>query len=135
MKINQLFSRMIPEYILQMLLESFNLKSLHDQTEFTAKDLEKINTVDRFKIIIPLLQVYYLPCKFKIYLVDLHVQKCLTVLRQVIRLYNVRLISTERYLKKRKIIVYSLNNVDNLLKINISHTSVTIDIHLAYAHD
>ena len=126
MKINQLFSRMIPEYILQMLLESFNLKSLHDQTEFTAKDLEKINTVDRFKIIIPLLQVYYLPCKFKIYLVDLHVQKCLTVLRQVIRLYNVRLISTERYLKKRKIIVYSLNNIDNLLKINISHTSVTI---------
>ena len=126
MKINQLFSRMIPEYILQMLLESFNLKSLHDQTEFTAKDLEKINTVDRFKIIIPLLQVYYLPCKFKIYLVDLHVQKCLTVLRQVIRLYNVRLISTERYLKKRKIIVYSLNNIDNLLKINISHTSVTM---------
>ena len=126
MKINQLFSRMIPEYILQMLLESFNLKSLHDQTEFTAKDLEKINTVDRFKIIIPLLQVYYLPCKFKIYLVDLHVQKCLTVLRQVIRLYNVRLISTERYLKKRKIIIYSLNNIENLLKINISHTSVTI---------
>ena len=126
MKINQLFSRMIPEYILQMLLESFNLKSLHDQTEFTAKDLEKINTVDRFKIIIPLLQVYYLPCKFKIYLVDLHVQKCLTVLRQVIRLYNVRLISTERYLKKRNIIVYSLNNIDNLLKINISHTSVTM---------
>ena len=126
MKINQLFSRMIPEYILQMLLESFNLKSLRDQTEFTAKDLEKINTVDRFKIIIPLLQVYYLPCKFKIYLVDLHVHKCLTVLRQVIRLYNVRLISTERYLKKRKIIVYSLNNIDNLLKINISHTSVTM---------
>ena len=126
MKINQLFSRMIPEYILQMLLESFNLKSLRDHTEFPAKDLEKINTVDRFKIIIPLLQVYYLPCKFKIYLVDLHVQKCLTVLRQVIRLYNVRLISIERYLKKRKIIVYSLNNIDNLLKINISHTSVTI---------
>ena len=123
MKINQLFSRMIPEYILQMLLESFNLKSLHDQTEVTAKDLEKINTVDRFKIIIPLLKNYYLPCKFKIYLVDLNVHKCLTVLRQVIRLYNVRLISRERYLKKRKLIIYSLNNIDNSLKINISHMS------------
>ena len=45
---------------------------------------------------------YYLPCKKKIYLNDHDFEKCITILRQCIKLYNYKLVSKEKYIFTHK---------------------------------
>ena len=61
----------------------------------------------------PLLVDYYLPCKSRTYLNDLTPKNVITVLRQIVRLYDYNVISKEKYIKGDKFIIYQLvPNVD-----------------------
>ena len=53
-----------------------------------------------------LLEEYYLPCKKKVYLDNLTLKKCITILRQLVKLYDYILKSNEKYIKGEKIIIY-----------------------------
>ena len=51
---------------------------------------------------IPELQKYYIPCKSKKYLNQLNEKKCITILRQFLKIHNHTLNSKERYIKGKK---------------------------------
>jgi hypothetical protein len=108
MKINQLFNKAITEDLVQRVLQCFGLSGFGDRRMFCKFDLENQKTVERMNAIVPELRHYYMPCKAKTYLVDMTVKKCVTVLKQVIRLYGLSLISKEKNVQGRKVIFYQM---------------------------
>lgn len=128
MKINQLFKDKIPDDLLIKLLSAFNLKGLDDDTCFSKADLEKIQTVQKIEELKDSFYKYYLPCKFKIYLDKLNDNKCITVLRQILKLFQVKLISRQKYIKYKKITMYSImrheNNVQTTVQVDHNHTQL-----------
>ena len=108
MKINQLFKEKVSEDILNKILEAFHLNGLDDDTVFSKVDLEKYSTVTKIHHIKDQLIQFYLPCKAKIYLDNMDASKCITVLRQVLKLFQVKLVSRQRYIKYRKTTIYSM---------------------------
>ena len=110
MAINQLFKNKPNIEIVQQLCFLFNIDiyNLDKKHSFTKKELidEKFET--HFDTIVTLLDSYYLTCKKKIYLDNITIQKCITLLRQILKLYNYSLKSYEHYNNSKKYIIYSV---------------------------
>lgn len=108
---NQLF-RVLPDTeIIQTLLEAFGLTSLEDNKFFTKQTLQDNETTDKLTQIQEKLESYYIPCKAK-YSKDLTEKKCITLLRQFIKVHGYTLISKERYINRKKVYVYRLIKED-----------------------
>ncbi len=105
---NQLF-RVIPAItVINELLGTFGLSTLDDTNFFTKDIMNELNTVEQVNKLINTLSNYYLPCKSRIYLKHINNNKCITVLRQFIKIHNYTLISKERYINRKKLCVYRL---------------------------
>jgi hypothetical protein len=116
MAINQLF-KIKPSYdILTKLCLLFNidLNNLDKNNNFTINELNfDINDIKK------LLEHCYLKCKQKIYFNDISMKKSITILRQILRLYNYNLISTDYYNNSKKYIRYTIKlNKNNINKKN-----------------
>ena len=115
---NQLF-RVLPDTeIIQTLLEIFGLTSLEDNNYFTKETMKESDTLSQFTDIKDTLSGYYLPCKAKVYLNDITDKKCITILRQFIKVHGYTLISKERYINRKKTCVYRLIKLDDKPKIS-----------------
>ena len=68
-------------------------------------------TTDKLSQIQEKLESYYIPCKAK-YSKDLTEKKCITLLRQFIKVHGYTLISKERYINRKKVYVYRLIKED-----------------------
>jgi hypothetical protein len=110
MKINQLFRKTVDMIMVLAVLRCFNLHSLLDCTPFSKRDLVRIRTAERLGALFHQLQDYYIPCKGRMYLVQGSLGKALTVLKQVVRLYDYRLASREQTHGKQKLIMYHLTH-------------------------
>jgi phage antirepressor YoqD-like protein len=108
MKIHQLFKDKVSDDVLAKLLDAFGLKDINDDTVFTKQDLVTYKTVDKVLAISEQLEQFYLPCKAKIYLDDITESKCITVLRQVLKLFQVKLISKQKYINQKKCTIYMI---------------------------
>ena len=110
MAINQLFKIKPTIEIFQQICLLFNIdiKNLDKKYSFTKKELIEDNFETHFDTIIKLLDCYYLPCKKKIYLDNITIQKSITLLRQLLKLYNYSLKSEEHYNNSKKYIMYSV---------------------------
>ena len=108
MKINQLFNRAVPEELAQNVIQCFNLSGFNDRRTFSKYDMETHGTVRRLLELVPELEQYYMPCKARTYLQDVTPKKCITVLKQVIRLHGMTLMSREKNLQGRKVIFYQV---------------------------
>jgi hypothetical protein len=108
MKINQLFKEKVSEEVLILILDAFNLKGLEDDVCFSKSDLEKHGTVKKIEMFKDKLYQFYLPCKAKIYLEDINENKCITLLRQILKLFQVKLVSRQKYVKYKKTTIYSI---------------------------
>ena len=86
---NQLFKINPDITIITNLLEAFSLTALSDTRFFTIENLKDNNTIKNIENIISELEKYYLPCKAKIYLKNLTEKKCITILRQFIKFFNI----------------------------------------------
>ena len=110
---NQLF-RVLPDTeIIQTLLETFGLTSLEDTRYFTKQTLDELDTKEKFLELKDTLWTYYLPCKAKVYLSEITNKKCITILRQFIKVHEYTLISKERYINRKKVCVYRLIKLDD----------------------
>lgn len=116
---NQLF-RISPDLkITEYLLKLFGIKDINDNHSFTRTNLEDLKTVDKIKEIITELTKYYIPCKAKKYiLTELDEKKCITILRQFLKIHNHTLISKEKYVKGKKLLFYQVipQQIDMLTK-------------------
>ena len=108
MKINQLFNKSMSEDVLLQLMQCYGLNGLSDRRSFKKQDLVALGTVRRINEIKEILDEYYLPCKSKLYLDDMTEKKAVTVLRQILRLFEYHIASKERNISNKKIIFYTL---------------------------
>ena len=109
MKINQLFTRPADIELLEQMVRCLGLSGLHDSRSFTKYDLARLHTVQKFnEQIVDRLIAFYLPCKAKLYLVDLTEKKVVTVVKQVLRLHDYCITAKEKNFGNKKVIVYRL---------------------------
>tara|TARA_B100001094_G_scaffold190554_1_gene184500 strand:- start:191 stop:580 length:390 start_codon:yes stop_codon:yes gene_type:complete len=105
---NQLF-RISPDLkITNQILNNFGINDINDNHSFTKENLGDLKTVDKMNEMLDQLNKYYLPCKSKIYLVELNEKRCITILRQFLKNHNHTLISKERYSKGKKSLFYQV---------------------------
>lgn len=115
-KKNQLF-RINPDLpIIQSLLEAFGLDDLEDTRFFTKQNMIEIDTVQKMNELKETLETYYLPCKSKDYLNNITEKRCITILRQFIKIFNYKCIGIEKSISGKKCITYRLiyDNRDQL---------------------
>jgi hypothetical protein len=117
--------------MLKKVIDCFALNGLHDRRSFSKIDMIKHGTAARLTDLVPLLKVYYLPCKAKIYLNNITEKKSITILKQILKLHNHVLLSKERNSRHRKIILYQIVSNDErkaVQNIEVQHgVSVNID--------
>jgi len=111
-KKNQNFKKNPDIIIIQSILETFGLDNLEDDRFFTKKHMTEINTVHNINLLKTKLENYYIPCKSRIYLRDLTVKKCITILRQFIKNYNYKVIGIEKSIDGNKQTTYRLMYVN-----------------------
>lgn len=128
MKIHQLFREKMPEDIAVRLIKCYGLTGMKDYTMFNKEDLIKQETVVKVTRFVEELRYYYLPCKARIYLVDLDEMKCITILRQVLRLFDLNLCSIQKYVNYKKITFYFISpSLEPKKHIQFSQKPVTIE--------
>ncbi len=116
---NQLFTDIPDLEFLNKFLNLYGINNLEDSVEFSKYELIDLNIVDKIEDLIPELVMYYLPCKYEMFLTNMNVNKCLTILRQIIKLYDYELKKREHVQNKKKSIYYHLNKINNTnIKIN-----------------
>jgi hypothetical protein len=96
-------------------------------TTFTKEDLRNRGTVEKVSALLSELKTFYIPCKARVYLVDIDEQKCITILRQIMRLHSVYLLSNQRMRCSIKAVHYVLvwPNKPQQLRKNETHTVLT----------
>jgi hypothetical protein len=67
-----------------------------------------VDTVQKIINLSDSLREYYLPCKSKKYLTDLNEKKCITILRQFVKIHHYKCIGMEKSIKGNKTMTYRL---------------------------
>jgi len=114
---NQLFKRNPDRYIISDLMNIFNISSLdNEKFYFTIKDLINNKVIEKIDDMKEKLEVYYLPCKAKMYLKDINEQKCINILRQFIKYIEYNLQLKEKSINGKKNYRYFIkSNKDKVL--------------------
>ena len=116
MTINQLFKQKPSLEVVIELLNLYGIESLDDDKQFNRNNLINLSLIDNLNKFKTKLHEYYLPCKRKVYLEDLTIKKSITILRQILKLYDYVVKSNERWIKGEKIIVYQILPKNSLKK-------------------
>ena len=113
---NQLFIITPEKQLVINILTLYGIHGFDDIHYFTKEDLEELNTIQKLNEYIPELKKYYIPCKSKIYLENINIKRCITILRQLLKNYNYALISKEKNIKGKKYLTYKLSSIDTPIK-------------------
>ena len=114
---NQLFKIIPNSQIIQIVLDAFGLDNLKDTRLFTKNHMNDMNTVDKIIKLQDKLKEFYFPCKSKIYLKNIDEKKCITILRQFVKIHNYKCIGMEKSIKGKKTMTYRLlYSKDDFLK-------------------
>lgn len=120
MTINQLFLIKPPMDLLLKLLKHCSINSLDSNVQISLKSLDLNNTLIKSKLILDDISEYYLPCKKKKCFNELDNKKLITIIKQLLKLYDRKLQSYEKYSHGRKYTVYQIipikDDVDTDLK-------------------
>jgi glutamyl/glutaminyl-tRNA synthetase len=123
---NQLFKVSPNIEITEKILENFGIKGINDNHSFTRENLIDLNTVENMNNMYDELIRYYIPCKAKKYLIDLNEKKCITILRQFLKIQNHTLMSKEKYINSKKILFYQVIPIQIDIKTNLDSEKVII---------
>jgi len=111
MVLKQLFISKPPFDLLNNIIKGFGLKNINDNKEFSYIDMNKLDTLNKFKNLENELNKYYLPCKKKKYFNNINTltnKQALTIFRQLLKIYDYDLHSKEKFIKGIKYSVYKL---------------------------
>jgi hypothetical protein len=131
MKINQLFNKPVPDDVACRVLHCFGLSGFQDRRMFSKFDMENFGTVHRMSAMVSELTHFYMPCKARTYLLDTpNTKKCVTILKQIIRLYGFTLMSRERNVHGKKVIFYQVmgaGDYEKLRRMTAQDGDYTVD--------
>ena len=105
---NQLFKVSPDLKITEKILKNFGINDINDNHSFTRINLRDLNTVDKINEMEEELRRYYIPCKAKLYLININEKKCITILRQFLKIHNYTIMSKEKYIKGKKNLFYQV---------------------------
>ena len=110
MKINQLFRKEVDRSLVDEVARCFGLEGMDDPSPFHKLQFVARDTVNRMMDLLPLLEDAYIPCKALMYVhhMERDPQKCITVFKQMLRLFERRLHTSERNVAGKKVIVYRI---------------------------
>ena len=94
MTINQIFSKNVPEELVLLLLSKLNINNFNDNKRISYEKIE--DNMHTIEPVLDEIKVYYLPCKSKVYFDKLNSKKIITIIRQLLKLYNYKLFSKEK---------------------------------------
>ena len=100
MAINQLFIKEPPKELILEILNELGFKSFDDKKSFSQFSIN--NVYDKIIPLIYKLKKYYILCKANIYFSNLNSKKIITILKQCLKIYELKLISKEVYFKEKK---------------------------------
>ncbi len=89
--LNQLFQRVPTKQEFNKLLKCYNINNIDEIHSITYLSIKVYNTINKLYNMIDILLEIYLPCKYS-FISNLNVKRVLTILRQIIRLYDLKLI-------------------------------------------
>ena len=69
-------------------IKFYGLSNITDTNLFTKQNLIELKTVENITKVMNKLNEYYLPCKSKVFLTAIDEKKCLTILRQLLKIHN-----------------------------------------------
>ena len=118
-KKSQLFIKeIVPFNLVKKILNIIINKDLNDNIyfEFSIKNLINKKILEKMNDFIPDLKKYYLKCKHKKYLEDLNEKKIITILRQILRLYDFTINSIEKYDDGQKYLLYIIEKKKLIFK-------------------
>jgi hypothetical protein len=132
MKIHQLFKEKVSDEVALRIVQCFGLLGMDDTSLFCKNDISKNRTVNRLVTMKDELEIYYLPCKARCYLSCLDTKKCITLLRQVLRLFDLKLNTRQKYVQSKKMTFYNIIKddkcVDHLVGIRVLNKSTATTI-------
>lgn len=116
---NQLFKTQPPKELVEKILEHLGIVGFNENYKFSREDIQKKEFIDKL-MEIPF-EDYYINCKYQKYFENLDEKKCITILRQLLRLYGYKIKSTEKFSNGHKFLLYQLekNNIPETPKKNI----------------
>jgi hypothetical protein len=100
MPINQIFKNKVPKHLILDVLSNLNVTDFADTNGFTYKMID--DTIEDILVSLKEIKPYYIPCKCKIYFTDTNSKKIITIIRQLLKLYNFTLITKEKYCRMTK---------------------------------
>lgn len=119
MTINQLFLIKPPMDLLLKLLKHCSINSLDSNVQISLKSLDVNNTLIKSKLILDDISEYYLPCKKKKCFNELDNKKLITIIKQLLKLYDHKLQSNEKYSQGRKYTVYQIIPIKDDMDANL----------------
>lgn len=122
-----LFFRKIPDQLfLERLLKCYGIPHFGADITFTKDDLRNIHVQEKVIQLLDELRTYYIPCKAKVYLQDISVQKCVTILRQILRLHTCYLLSNQKMKNGQKVVLYTIIYPDKPQQLRKAEATTTL---------
>jgi hypothetical protein len=112
-KKEQLFKSIPSKEFVENILKLFIPNGFQDSYyQFSRKMISDKNVIEKIQLLIPQLKEYYMNCKHKKYLENIDAKKCVTILRQLLRLYEYRVVSMEKYHNGQKFLLYKIEKIE-----------------------
>jgi hypothetical protein len=108
---SQIFRVKIPVELIRHFLNLYGLDGFDTEYTFTRKDLVKRNVIEKVNNFKSQLEEYYIPCKFNKYMDEINDKRLITILRQMIKLYDYTLESFEKYSYGERYLIYKLKRI------------------------
>ena len=89
-------------------IQFYGLSNITDTNLFTKQNLVELKTVENITKVMNKLNEYYLPCKSKVFLTAIDEKKCITILRQLLKIHNYNVSSKEKCIKGVKYNFYQI---------------------------
>lgn len=132
-KKEQLFKKVPSKEFVESILKLFIPNGFEDiYYQFSRKMIIEKGVVEKLEEMRDLLKEYYMNCKHKLYLEGINPKKAVTILRQMLRLYQYRVVSMEKYYNGKKYLLYKVEKIEIekenhqkslLVKIDLSPTT------------
>ena len=112
MTINQIFKEKVPYDILISILHLFNINENKINNSIIVKENINEDIINKISKLETTLSKYYIKSKH-FYLKDLNSSKIITILKQILKLYNYELLSYEKYYDKKRHKYYKIKDINN----------------------
>lgn len=111
----QLYSKIPPIDLVKDIIKLYGINDFDEHYYFSLKDLEENNIIEHIKPFNIILQGYYRKCKWS-YITDVTLKKTITILRQLTRIYNYKVVSKEKFTHGIKIILYNIKSINHTIE-------------------